>query len=355
MSISNNAEPTDCSIVHNISSPYLLYIGDITNPLKAKTGFGVVRWCGERVAGQLRFPACSVDLGVPDLSIDEAISAGAKSLVVGVAPRGGRLPHDWWFNVIEAAEKGMDVVSGLHQKLHDNAQLRAAADKSGARLVDLRTPPKNIAPGSGRRRRGMRILSVGTDCAVGKKYSALALTQSLKKVGADVTFRATGQTGIIIAGQGIAIDSVVADFISGAAELISPDNNSNHWDVIEGQGSLFHPSYAGVSLGLLHGSQPNAIVVCHDAKRSEIEGLSGYRLPSIAECVERNLIAGRTTNEDVICIGVCINTSGMEDDRRCSYLGELASELGLPCVDPMIDGCDAIVERLQSHLPKVFQ
>jgi uncharacterized NAD-dependent epimerase/dehydratase family protein len=190
------------------------------------------------------------------------------------------------------------------------------------------------------------VLTVGTDCAVGKKYSALTLNAALQDIGVNSTFRATGQTGIMIAGEGIPIDAVVADFISGAAEILSPDNDENHWDVIEGQGSLFHPGYAGVSLGLLHGSQPDAIVVCHEADRTVVSGWPDYALPGVAECIALNLELGRRTNPGIRCAGVCVNTSELPSDKRAGYLKELAAEVDLPCVDPVIDGCAPIARLL---------
>ena len=190
---------------------------------------------------------------------------------------------------------------------------------------------------------------VGTDCAVGKKYTALALTKSLQACAIKATFRATGQTGIMIAGSGIPIDAVVSDFISGAAECVSPDNDADHWDVIEGQGSLFNPSYAGVSLGLLHGSQPDAIVVCHDASREVISSCPHIRVPSIADCIELNLLCGRLTNPDIRCVGISVNTKGLDNNERQAYLQALAAKTGLPCVDSVIDGCDTIARMMLSN------
>ncbi len=164
----------------------------------------------------------------------------------------------------------------MHAKLGNVPQLKAAAERHGRRLIDVRTPPKNIPIASGAKRSGKRLLTVGTDCAVGKKYTALALARAFTARGLDADFRATGQTGILIAGGGMPMDAVVADFEAGAAEILSPAAPAQHWDVIEGQGSLFHPAYAGVSLGLLHGSQPDVIVVCHDIDRKEMLGHPGY-------------------------------------------------------------------------------
>ena len=327
-----------------IRSPYLLFIGDMQDRTYAKTALGLVHWRREQVAGQLRLDRAAVDLGVEDMDVEAAVKAGAKSLVIGVATVGGVIPAIWWDAIYAAARAGLDIVSGLHGSLTGNAELVAAAESSGARLVDVRVPPKGLPVGTGRKRTGQRVLTVGTDCAVGKKYSALALTAALQKLGHRATYRATGQTGIMIAGEGIPIDAVVSDFVSGAAEVLSPDNDPDHWDVIEGQGSLFHPGYAAVSLGLLHGSQPDAIVVCHDVTRTVVSGWPNYAVPSVADCIDLNLALGRRTNPAIDCAGVCVNTSQLQPDKRRSYLGKLSAELGLPCVDPVIDGCDPIAE-----------
>ena len=330
-----------------LRAPYLILIGDITDATYAKTGLGIVHWRPDLVAGQLRFPGCEADLGVPDLSIPEALEAGVKSLVIGVAPIGGVVPESWWASIEEAARAGMDIVCGLHFKLADFPAVAAAAEASGARLIDVRNPPANLPVGTGIKRSGKRVLMVGTDCAVGKKYTALALNQAMQEAGMKSTFRATGQTGIMLAGEGLPIDAVVADFISGAAELISPDNDDDHWDVIEGQGSLFHPGYSGVSLGLLHGSQPDAFVVCHDATRAVISGWEHYALPSIRDCIDQHVLLGQRTNANIRCVGISVNTSSLPTEERKDYLAKLSEETSLPCVDPLIDGCRAIVEHIK--------
>ena len=329
-----------------LRAPYLILIGDNEDPTYAKTGFGIVHWSRERVAGQLRFEGGPTDLGVPDMTVRQAVQAGVHTLVIGVAPIGGVVPESWWNVIVEAATAGLDVACGLHLKLEDFSEVRKAAEKSGARLINVRVPPARIPVGTGKKRRGKRMLTVGTDCAVGKKYSALALYEAMRRAAHKATFRATGQTGIMLSGSGIPIDAVVSDFVSGAAEILSPDNDDDHWDIIEGQGSLFHPGYASVSLGLLHGSQPDAVVVCHDATRNEIAGWPGYQIPSIADCIERNLMLGRLTNPNIRCIGVSINTSGIADRLRRSFLATISKETGLPCVDPVIDGGGAIVDTV---------
>ena len=235
------------------NAPYLILIGGEKDPTYAKTGYGLVQWRRELVAGQLRFPDCELDLGVPDLSVTEAANQGVGSLVIGTATIGGIIPDDWWTVIIEAVDHGLDIINGLHTKLKDNPKIIDRAKSSGSRLLDIRVPPSNIPVGSGKKRSGQRLLTVATDCACGKKYTALSMNDTMGRAGINSTFRATGQTGIMISGEGIPIDAVTADFISGAAEMLTPENEPNHWDVIEGQGSLFHPGYSGVSLGLLNG------------------------------------------------------------------------------------------------------
>ena len=166
--------------------------------------------------------------------------------------------------------------------------------------------------------------------------------------GMNATFRATEQTGIMIAGEGVPIDCVIADFISGAAEILSPNNSADHWDVIEGQGSLFHPGYSGVSLGLLHGSQPDGFVVCHDATRTAVSGWEHYPLPSVAECIDLHVQAGKRTNPGIRCVGISVNTSALKGSARTDYLAALAVKHQLPCVDPLIDGCAAIASHIRN-------
>lgn len=335
-----------------IAAPYLIFLGDARNPLDAKTGRGLVDWRPERCLAQLRLAGCAVDLGLPDLEPGAARAAGARTLVVGVAPTGGRLEEGWVAALAAALAAGLDVASGLHTRLGAVPELVAAARASGARLIDVRVPGREFAVASGRKRSGRRLLTVGTDCAVGKKYTALCIERGLRERGVGATFRATGQTGILIAGDGVPIDAVVSDFVAGAAEWLSPDAAPDHWDVIEGQGSLFHPGYAGVSLGLLHGSQPDALVVCHDAARTAIDDYPDYPVPNIHTCIERHLLMARLTNPRVRCVGVSVNTSGLGvrggggGGARRGWLREREAAVGLPCVDPMIDGVGPILDLL---------
>ena len=332
-----------------LRAPYLVFLADVEEHTYAKTGLGVAQWCPDKCLGQLRLPGCGVDAGLPDLDVRTAAQRGAGSLLLGVAPVGGQIKESWIEPMKQAARAGLDIVAGMHGRLASVPGLAEAAAAGGAKLVDVRVPPPGIPVGSGRKRRGLRLLTVGTDCAVGKKYTALALAQEMKRRGLKATFRATGQTGIMIAGEGMPLDTVVCDFTAGAAEVLSPDNDPDHWDIIEGQGSLFHPAYAGVSLGLLHGSQPDAIVVCHEALRTGHAGFPGYALPEIEECIELHLRMGRRTNPAVRCVGISVNTLRLPAGEREAWLRELSGRTGLPCVNPLVDGPGPIVDELMKE------
>jgi uncharacterized NAD-dependent epimerase/dehydratase family protein len=329
----------------DIAKPYLLFLGDVQDQLAAKTAMGVVDWWPEWCVGQLRLEGCKADTGLPDLSIAEAVAKGARTMVVGVANAGGVLPEHWVKEIVAALEAGLDVATGLHKRLSSIAPIAEAAKKHGRKLHDVRFSDVNFTTGKGTKRPGMRLLTVGTDCSVGKKYAALAIDREMHRQAMSSDFRATGQTGVLISGRGLALDAVVADFISGAAEWICPDNEPNHWDIVEGQGSLFHPSFAGVSLGLLHGAQPDAFVVCHEPTRTTMRGVK-HPLPTIQQVIDRTVIDGQLTNPAITCIGIAINTEHLTDEVASAYLKETGEAHGLPCVDPIRTGVEPIVAEL---------
>jgi len=318
--------------------PYLLFLGDTTQPQFAKTAYGLRDWAAEKCVGEWASAAATVTTGLPRLSPEEAKARGARSMVIGVANIGGVINAPWMPLLLEALHAGLDLIGGLHTRLNDQPDLQAAAKRLGRRLIDVRVPPAHIPIATGQKRTGKRLLTVGTDCALGKKYTALALAKGLVQRGQSADFRATGQTGILIAGGGMPMDAVVSDFEAGAAEVLSPDADADHWDVIEGQGSLFHPAYAAVSLGLLHGSQPDVIVVCHEAGRETVLGTPGYRLPTLQETIDLNLTLGRRTNPAIRCAGVSINTSALSIEDAEAYLQRVTTELGLPAADPIRAG-----------------
>jgi len=330
-----------------ILRPYLLFLGDVPDSLAAKTALGIVDWRPEWCLGQLRLPGCKADAGIPDMSIAEAKAAGVRTMIVGAVNAGGVLPDHWVATIVEALDAGLDVASGLHARLSDNAAIRDAARRTGTKLHDVRHSSERFATGKGTKRPGLRLLTVGTDCSVGKKYTALALEKEMRAAGFDADFRATGQTGVFISGRGVAIDAVVADFISGAVEWIAPAAEPSHWDLVEGQGSLFHPSFAGVSLGLLHGAQPDAFVVCHEPTRTHMRGVK-HPLPPIREVIDLTVACGKLTNPAIRCVGIAINTASLGDDEAREILARNAAEYDLPAVDPIRTGVAPIVAKISS-------
>ena len=329
-----------------IETPYLLFLGDAPDALAAKVAQGIRDWRPEAAMGQLRMEGCQADMGLPDMTIAEAAARGARTLVVGVANRGGVIAPAWISVLEEALLAGMDIASGLHNLLRDEPALVATAMARGRALHDVRVPPRSYPIANGKRRAGRRCLAVGTDCSVGKMYTALAMERAMHAKGRKATFRATGQTGILITGDGVPLDAVVADFMAGAVEWLTPDNAPDHWDLIEGQGSLFHPSYSGVTLALVHGGQPDALILCHEPTRPHMRGLPGYALPSLEALRDLALTMARIVNPDVAVTGIAINTAGLDEPAALALLAETEARMGLPTVDPFRQGADRLVDAL---------
>jgi uncharacterized NAD-dependent epimerase/dehydratase family protein len=329
-----------------IPAPFLLYLGHSADPLGIKTSWGVAMYRSEDCVGEFRHDDCPLTLGLPRLGMKEAVAAGARTLILGIAGAGGKLGADLVADAAAALDAGLNVASGLHQRLRDEPRLASLARQRNLRLFDVRDPPAGLAVGKGHARPGNRLLTVGTDCSVGKMVTTLALARGLRERGIPADFRATGQTGVLIAGEGVAVDAVIADFISGAIEQLAPARTDGGWDLIEGQGSLFHPSFAGVSLGLLHGAQPRALVLCHEPGRPHMRGIPGRALPDLATCLEANLAAARLTSPDVEAVGICLNTSGMEPEAARRLCASTTDDLGLPCTDPVAFGVDSIIDLL---------
>lgn len=330
-----------------LATPYLMFVGDAPDQLAAKVAIGVVHWRPEWCVGQLRLAGCKADLGIPDMSIDDAVKAGCKTMVIGVANRGGVIPDNWVGVIVEAIEAGMDVAAGLHRRLRDVPAIAEAAARHGRTLTDARHPSRDFDVASGQARSGRRVLTVGTDVSVGKMFTSLAIEREMKARGMKADFRATGQTGIFIAGDGASVDAVVADFIAGAAEWLTPANDPDHWDVVEGQGSLFHASYSGVTLGLVHGARPHALVLCHDAARREMRGTPGVPVPKLEDCIAVNERMAQMFEPDARVVGVSVNTSSMDDAQATTYLAETAGRLGLPVVDAVRTGVAPIVDAIE--------
>lgn len=330
-----------------LPQPYLLFLGDTVEAGFAKTAYGLRDWAPELCVGEFALPSAAVSLGLPKLTPAEAADRGAKALVIGVANSGGFIAESWVPALVEALDAGLDIVSGMHAKLGLIPELRYGAERRGRQLIDIRTPPSNIPIATGLKRRGKRLLTVGTDCALGKKYTALSIARAFAERGTDVNFRATGQTGIMISGGGIPMDAVVSDFAAGAAEMLSPDAAPGHWDVIEGQGSILHPAYAGVSLALLHGSQPDVFVVCHDPSRTRLLGDEDFAVPSVDEIIDLTIRLGLRTNPNIRCGGISLNTFAMDEVSAAALCESESARLGLPVCDPIRGGpaFDALIDE----------
>jgi uncharacterized NAD-dependent epimerase/dehydratase family protein len=329
-----------------LKTPYLLFLGDAPDQLAAKVAQGIKDWRPENAIAQFRMAGCNADMGIPDMTLAEARAAGAQTLVIGVANRSGIISAAWKAILIEAIEAGFDLASGLHNLLRDEPELVAAAEKHGATLFDVRIPTVQYPIANGVKRTGKRCLAVGTDCSVGKMYTALAMDKLMRERGMKSTFRATGQTGILITGGGVPLDAVIADFMAGSVEFLTPDNDADHWDLIEGQGSLFHVSYSGVTMALVHGGQPDALVLCHEPTRAHMRGLPGYTLPDLASLRDVALRLAQVANPDCKVVGISVNTQHLSDSDARAYLSKVEAEMGLPATDPFRYGADKLVDAL---------
>lgn len=327
-----------------IPAPFLLYLGHSNDEVGIKTSRGLAIFRREDCIGEWRHDDSPLTLGLPRMNAAEAHAAGARTLILGIANAGGQLGEALIRDALAAIAAGMNVASGLHQRLRDEPRLVRAAEEAGVMLFDVRDPHMPLPVGNGRRRAGNRLLTVGTDCSVGKMYATLMLQKALRARAVAADFRATGQTGILIAGDGVPLDAVVADFISGAIEVLTPAREDDGWDLIEGQGSLFHPSFAGVSTGLLHGAQPKALVMCHDPSRPHMRGLPHYQLPDLGACLEENLRVARLTSPDVQAVGIALNTVKLDEAEARRLCAATGDRLGLPCTDPYRFGADPIAD-----------
>ncbi len=330
-----------------IEKPYLLFLGDAPDQLAAKVAQGIKDWRPEDCVGQFRMAGCKADMGLRDMSIPEAVAAGARTLVVGVANRGGHISDAWISVLVEALENGMDIASGLHNLLSDEGALVAAAQMHGGTLHDVRIPTVAYPIASGVKRSGKRCLAVGTDCSVGKMYTAIAIEREMHKRNLNATFRATGQTGILITGGGVPLDAVIADFMAGAVEYLTPDNAPDHWDIIEGQGSLFHASYSGVTMALVHGGQPDALILCHEPTREHMRGLPDYKLPTLEQLRDIALPLAQVVNPACKVVAISVNTARMGEEEAREYLSDLELRMGIPAVDPYRQGAGRLVDALE--------
>jgi uncharacterized NAD-dependent epimerase/dehydratase family protein len=329
-----------------IETPYLLFLGDAPDMLAAKVAIGIRDWRPQNAVGQFRMEGCKADLGLSDMTLTEAREAGARTLVIGVANRGGVISPEWKKVLVMALEEGFDLASGLHNLLRDEPDLVAVANATGRTLHDVRVPEVDYPIANGVKRSGKRCLAVGTDCSVGKMYTALCMDAEMRKRGMKSTFRATGQTGILITGDGVPLDAVIADFMAGSVEWLTPDNEPDHWDHIEGQGSLFHVSYSGVTMALIHGGQPDALILCHEPTRTHMRGLPSYALPSLNTLRDQALSLARVANPACQVVGISVNTQHMAEDEALAYLAGLEADMDLPATDPFRFGAGKLVDAL---------
>ncbi|MGR3804404.1 N-acetyltransferase DgcN [Marinibacterium profundimaris] len=331
-----------------IHTPYLLFLGDAPDQLAAKVAQGIRDWRPENAVGQFRMEGCKADVGLTDMTLAEAKAAGAKTLVIGVANRGGMISQAWKKVLIQALEEGFDLASGLHNLLRNEPDLVAVAEATGRTLHDVRVPTVVYPIANGKKRSGKRLLAVGTDCSVGKMYTALAIDHSMREAGMKSSFRATGQTGILITGEGVPLDAVIADFMAGSVEWLTPDNEDDHWDIIEGQGSIFHVSYSGVTMALIHGGQPDALILSHEPTRTHMRGLPDYGMPTLEAVRDTALALAQVANPSCQVVGISINTQHMSEDEAMTYMAEVEERMGLPTVDPFRQGADRLVEALKA-------
>ncbi|MEM6639676.1 MAG: DUF1611 domain-containing protein [Pseudomonadota bacterium] len=331
----------------SLKQPYALYVGNVSATSFAKTGIGIAHWRPEWCVGQIRDTDDAVDLGLPDLTPAEAAERGAKTMVIGVVNHGGYIDPVWVPTLAAALDAGLDLANGLHARLTSIDVLATKAVKHGRALHDVRHHDEPLAVGTGRPRAGRRMLTVGTDCAVGKMFTTFGMARAFEARQHSARFVATGQTGVLIAGSGICVDAVASDFISGAAEALSPaQEDQDHWDLIEGQGSLFHPSFAGVTLGLVHGAQADALILCHNATREHMMGLPGRPMPTLSSCIEAYEREARLTAPKSRVVGISLNTSAMDEASARDLVARTADEFGMPCVDTGRDGADVLVDAV---------
>ncbi len=323
-----------------------------TNPIRAKTASCVIRYCPDEVVALLdRGHAGKVSrdlLGVGDVPIIARLADApeAKTLLIGIANPGGLIPDAWRAIIVEAIERGLDVVSGMHDFLAHDPELAALASKHQVRLIDVRNNRlTRIARGEGLREDCLRIHTVGHDCSVGKMVVSVEVTNALKARGYDAKFAATGQTGIVVEGDGYPIDCMVADFISGAAEQLVLDHQHHDIIVVEGQGSLFHPSYSGVTLGLLHGCQPHGMILCYEVGRANPLGLEHITLPPLST-VRRLYEIAAATRRPCPVIGIAMNSRLLTKAEAETERKEMQRLFGLPVCDVFRHGAEPLVEAV---------
>ncbi len=333
-----------------MTPPRFLIVADGDfGPMTSKTANSVIRYLPDRTvgvldrqhAGQTVQDILGFGGAMPIVgSMAEGLALGPTAVLVGIAPQGGRLPGEWRSWLAEALDRGCDLWSGLHTFLSNDPVLAGKAAARGRKIFDLRTPPADlpIASGLAKEVDPLVVLTVGTDCNVGKMTAQLQITRGLNERGLRTRFVATGQTGIMIEGWGIAVDAVVADFIAGAAErLVLEGSRDADVVLVEGQGSINHPGYSGVTLGLMHGSCPDALILCHQSSREYIgdyRQAAWLRIPPLSEYIRLYESMGSAVHPTKV-IAISLNTFDLTDAEARAACEAATSETGLPATDPV--------------------
>jgi len=336
----------------------LLAEGFSGDPHYGKTMRGVLRYRRDDVVAILDSErAGETEEGVPIVAtVDDALGFGPTTALVGVATQGGRFPPAWRAVLKSAVSQGLDLENGLHQFIADDEELAPLARRHGVQLRDLRRPPADLSTPTGANLDvpARIVLTVGSDCAIGKMTVSLELDRAARARGLASIFVPTGQTGIAIAGWGIAVDAVVSDFLAGAAERLLLEAHERGGELlwVEGQGSIVHPAYSGVTYGLLHGSVPHALVLCHLAGATEVEGFPGHPLPPLPELVrlhEAVALPARPTR----VAAIALNTRPLDDASARRAVEEAEAETGLTADDPVRFGSERLLDAVLGALPQV--
>lgn len=327
----------------------------------AKTAVSFIRYCGNEVvaildgvnAGKDLSAIIGVGKGIPVVStIAETIKQKPTALLIGIAPPGGMLPAEWRKHITDALNNNLDIISGLHCHLNDDPEFYKLAQDRNLKIWDVRKPPDDVPLGTGKAKgtHTLRILTVGSDCNIGKMVTSIEITKAAKKRGIDACFVATGQTGIMIEGSGIAVDHVISDFISGAAEKLVLERNAYQLLSIEGQGTIVHPAYSGVTLGLLHGSAPQGLILCHQPSRKTLRHFPDFPILPFPYLIELYEKLAQPVNSCKV-LGISLNCFGMSDDEAQHEIRKVEKETGLPATDPVKFGVEKLVNAIQPLLP----
>ncbi|GAC1653910.1 MAG: DUF1611 domain-containing protein [Ktedonobacteraceae bacterium] len=330
-----------------------------------KTATGVIRYGQDPVVAVIdstkvgqdvsQALGASIGVGIPIVrDIHEALRYSPDTLLIGIAPQGGALPAAWRWQLLAAIEAGLNLVSGLHFFLADDAELQAAAEKRGVTIWDVRRPPdrQRVARFIPHRLSSHTILMVGSDCATGKMSTALELNQEATKRGINSAFVATGQTGIMISNNGLPVDRIISDFVAGMVEeMVLEFTNKHDWVFVEGQGALNHPGYSPVTLGLLHGSMPDAMIFCHKAGTTAIEGYDNCPFPPLSRMISMNeeIVNWLRPNAPAKIVGISLVTQGLNDEQAREAVKKIEDEAELPATDVWRFGSGVLMDALVKH------